>query len=166
MNQSKVGIEELKTLPEFQSLTPRQQLFVEKYISNGYDATAAVQAAYNYSTAEGARIQGIRLVQSPAIFLVLAIHYGDEPLEAFIKMLHRLLLRNRVTKEKLELVKLIAELRGYRRVWLPAYPTKYAEGQSPRKDSVKRRTQRTAKRKQREAEAPKPNSLLDEFKNL
>ena len=111
------GIKQLAELPEYSLLNERQQRFLAEYLANGYDARAAVKASYpNVRTRESARVMAIRILQSPAMVMLLSLHYGDSPQEAFCRMLGRMVARGKISREQLEAIKLLAEIRGFRKL--------------------------------------------------
>lgn len=155
----RVPIEKLKQLPEFTLLPAGHQNFLTVYIANGYDAQAAVRECYPKArTAESVRVMASRIVNSPGMIMLLHLHYGDDPKETFCQMVAKQILRGRVSKETAEMMKLLADVHGFRQPWTPRYEKKFIEGKSNTRDAVKRREQREAKK---DAE-PKKN-LLEEF---
>lgn len=155
----RVPIEKLKELPEFTLLPAGHQKFLAVYIANGYDGQAAVRECYPRArTDESVRVMASRIVNSPGMIMLLHLHYGDDPKEAFCQMVAKQILRGRISKEQAEMMKLLADVHGFRQPWTPRYEKKFKEGMSNTRDAVKRREQREAKK---DAE-PKKN-LLEEF---
>lgn len=112
---SRVPIDELKLTPEFLQLTEKQQKFVSEYILNGGDAPAAVATCYNTNSGNSARSLSYIVLNSPAVQLVLSVHYGDSPTDSFLKELRRMILRGKIPPERLDAMKLYAEVGGFRR---------------------------------------------------
>lgn len=157
----RIPIEKLQQLPEFKLLPENHQKFFTVYIANGYDAQAALRECYPKArTAESVRVMASRIVNSPGVIMLLHLHYGDDPKEAFCQMVAKQILRGRVTKETAEMMKLLADVHGFRQPWTPRYEKKFKDGMSNTRDAVKRREQREAAKQ----DAPKKN-LLEEFEN-
>lgn len=75
----------LETRSEWQILTPKQRGFVQVYIQGGYDAPAAVRAAYGTAVEKNAVIFSYELLANPKINSLLTLHFGwteQEKLEA------------------------------------------------------------------------------------
>jgi hypothetical protein len=158
----RIPIEQLQQLPEFTLLPAGHQKFFTVYIANGYDAQAAVRECYPKArTAESVRVMASRIVNSPGVIMLLHLHYGDDPQQAFCQMLAKQILRGRISKEQTETMRLLAQVHGFVKPWEPRYEKKFKDGMSNTRDAVKRREQREA---QKEA-VPKKN-LLEEFENF
>jgi hypothetical protein len=141
----KVPIEELKKLPEFALLPETRQRFLEAYIANGYDGAAAVRACYpKAKVAESIRVMASRALNSPGVVMLLHLHYGDDPKEAFCQMVAKQIMRGRISKEVMEAMKLLADVREFRQPWTPRYEKKIVDGMANNKQAVKRRVQRAA----------------------
>jgi polyhydroxyalkanoate synthesis regulator phasin len=141
----RVPIEQLKVLPEYALLPENQRKFLECYICNNYDVKAAVMASYpKAKTEESVRVMGSRILNSPGVVMLLHLHYGDDPKDAFCKMVQRMVMRGRISKEQLEAMKLVADVREFRQPWTPRYEKKVRDGMANNKQAVKRRVQRAA----------------------
>jgi hypothetical protein len=166
---SRIPIEKLKELPEFALLPENQQKFLEAYLANNYDAKAAVLASYpNAKTAESVRVMGSRILHSPGVTMLLSLHYGDSPEDAFCRMVATAVLRGRLSKEQLEAMKLIADVRKFREPWTPRYEKQIKDGMANNRQAVKRRVQRAAKTAaiKKAAEELPTESLLGDFAKL
>lgn len=164
-----VPIEELQKLPEHALLPENQRAFLAAYIANGYDAKAAVFAAYpNVRTQESARVMGIRILQAPGVVMLLSLHFGDEPRDAFCKMVARAILRGRLTPTQLKGFQLIADVREFRRPWTPRYERVIQDGLAQGKPAVKKRVQRAAKKQavEKAAAAEPAPRLMPDFEKL
>lgn len=164
-----VAIDELQKLPEYALLPDNQKKFLAAYTTNGYDAKAAVFASYpRVKTQESARVMGVRILQAPGVVMLLSLHFGDEPKDAFCRMVARAVLRGRLTKTQLEAFKLIADVRGFRQPWSPRYERVIQEGLAQNKPAVKKRVQRAAVKKavEKAAENVPAPSLMPDFEKL
>jgi hypothetical protein len=140
-----VPIEELKALPEYALLPENQQKFLAEYIANGYDVTAAIVSSYPKArTPESIRVMGVRILHAPGVVMLLHLHYGDDPKEAFCQMVAKQIMRGRISKEVMEAMKLLADVREFRQPWTPRYEKKIVDGMANNKQAVKRRVQRAA----------------------
>src|SRR5215471_1261277 len=116
----RVELAKLKQLPEYALLPENQQKFLAAYLENKYNAKAAVFASYPKArTQESARVMGVRILQSPGMVMILSLHFGDDPKEAFCKMVAKMVLRGRISRPQLEAIKLLADVRGFRQPWAP-----------------------------------------------
>lgn len=139
-------------------LPMNQRRFLIEYVGNGYDSSAAVLASYpNVKTAESARVMGSRILNAPGMVMLLTLHFGDSPLDAFCRQVARMIKSGRLSKQQLEAIKLIADVRGFRQPWTPRYAKQLKDGKSNTRQAVKRREQREAKK----AAQPKKNLLGD-----
>jgi len=166
---ARVPIDELKQLPEFTLLPLTYQNFLAAYIESGYDARAAVLASYpNVKVPDSARRMGERILHSPGITMLLHLHFGDDPKDAFCRMVAKAIITGKLTKEQLEAMKLIADVREFRQPWTPRYEKRIIEGMANNEEAVKRRVQRAAKtaavRKIADQMAAQP--LMPDFQNL
>jgi hypothetical protein len=165
----RIPIDKLRQLPEYALLPENQQKFLAAYIANNYDVKAAVLASYpKAKTAESVRVMGSRILHSPGVVMLLHLHFGDDPKEAFCQMVAKMVMRGRLTKEQLEAMKLIADVREFRQPWTPRYEKKIVEGMANNKPAVKRRVQRAAetaavKKAAKDLPAAK---LMPDFENL
>lgn len=165
----RVAIEKLKALPEYALLPENQQKFLAAYIANGYDAKAAVLASYpKAKTPESVRVMGVRILQSPGMVMILSLHFGDDPKEAFCKMVAKMVLRGKIGREQLDAIKLLADVREFRRPWAPQYERKIAEGMANNRPAVKKRIQRAAVTEavKKAAEKLPPANLMPDFQDL
>jgi len=147
---------------EWGQLSERQQKFLTEYIGNGYDQTKATLAAYNCTNDTSARVLSYKVLYSVPVAMLVAIHFGDEPQEAFCKVLYRRLCRGRISPAEADMFKLYAEVRGYRRAWVAAYPDLTNRAiQAQKEKGIRHELKRQAEEKQE----PKPEGggLLEEF---
>lgn len=167
--RGRVPIEELKVLPEYALLPENQQKFLAAYIANGYDVKAAVVSAYPKArTPQSIRVMGSRILHAPGLVMLLHLHYGDDPKEAFCQMVAKAVMRGKISKEVMEAMKLLADVREFRQPWTPRYEKKIQEGLANNRQAVKRRVQRaaeTAAVKKAAASVP-AKSLLPDFEKL
>lgn len=75
----RLSMSEIIRLPEFQRLTPQQQIFVSCYISSGiqtgtYDALGSIMKAYNGSL-KNARIMACQMLANKKIARILDLHF-------------------------------------------------------------------------------------------
>ena len=165
----RVAIDELRRLPEFTLLTENQQKFLATYTMNGYDAKAAVFASYpRVKTEESARVMGVRILQSPGMVMLLSLHFGDDPKDAFCKMVAKMVLRGKISREQLAAIKLLADVREFRRPWAPQYERKIADGLANNRPAVKKRVQRAAVSQavNKAAESQPVASLMPDFEKI
>lgn len=165
----RVPIEELKRLPEYALLPGNQQKFLASYIANGYDARAAVLASYpNAKTPESVRVMGVRILQSAGMVMILSLHFGDDPKDAFCKMVAKMVLRGKISREQLDAIKLLADVREYRQPWAPRYEKKIVDGMANNRQAVKRRVQRAAETEavKKVAKDQPARSLMPDFEKL
>jgi hypothetical protein len=109
---------ELEKLPEYQKLTPKQQLFIATYTEGGlvdgnYDAVAAVMTAYQCKSIEVARVMSYTMLANIRIIEVLNRHFGREPKEQFLLDLDRAIRNNRLTNAQLQALRLKCDILGY-----------------------------------------------------
>lgn len=117
----RLGWEELSQTPEFALLTPKEQLFIATYISNGYNVVHAIRTAYDCSTDKNAKIMSYPLMRRPQITTVLMIHFGDwnsddhidASVDAFTKRLARDIIRGKIDETQLKAMRLLAEVNGW-----------------------------------------------------
>lgn len=141
----RVPIETLKALPEYALLPENQQKFLAAYIANNYDVTAAVLASYPKARTPGSvRVMGSRVLHAPGVVMLLHLHFGDDPKDAFCQMVAKMIMRGRISKEQAEMMKLLADVREFRQPWAPRYEKKIVDGMANNKQAVKRRVQRAA----------------------
>lgn len=74
-NEKVITIDELKSLPEFKLLNPKQRLFVETFIVSG-DAAFATQTAYNCTSLKVAKVFSYELLDKLKIRRVLNLYFG------------------------------------------------------------------------------------------
>lgn len=165
----RVPIDQLKELPEYALLPENQQNFLAAYIASGYDVASAVKTSYpKAKTAESVRVMGIRVLHSPGMVMLLSLHFGDDPKDAFCKMVAKMVLRGKITREQVEAIKLLADVREFRQPWAPRYEKKIMDGMANNRQAVKRRVQRAAENsaiKKVAKELPAVN-LMPDFHNL
>lgn len=151
----RIPIDELKPLPEFQMLPAGQQRFFEAYIANGYDAEAAIKAAYpKAQKPESVRVMASRILHGVGMVMLLNMHYGTSPEESFCTMVARMVMRGGISKEQESLIRLLAQTRGFVDPWSPRLGKKIEAGKS----------NTAARREEREPAAE--SQLLGDFKNL
>src|SRR5438105_2887355 len=100
------SIAELKDSPEWLSLNPKQQKFVELYITNGYDAKAAYFASYDCKDEHTAHCASYARLQSPKIAMILHVHFNGTPEQAFIRVIWNMILKNKLTTQQVEVMRL------------------------------------------------------------
>jgi hypothetical protein len=167
--RGRVPIEQLKALPEYALLPENQQKFLAAYTTNGYDAIAAVTASYPLAkTPESVRVMGSRILNAPGVVMLLHLHFGDDPKDAFCQMVAKMIMRGRISKEQLEAMKLVADVREFRQPWTPRYEKKIVDGLANNKQAVKRRVQRAAVTAavKKAAEKLPGESLMPDFEKL
>jgi hypothetical protein len=160
---SLLPIEELKQLPEFTLLPETRQRFLEAYIANGYDGATAIKACYpKAKEAESIRVMASRALNSPGVVMLLQLHYGDDPRDSFCKMVAKMIMRGRISKEQSEMMRLLAQVHGFVDPWSPRLEKKIEAGKSDSREAMKKRAQRAARRE----EPAESQNLLGDFKNL
>jgi hypothetical protein len=167
--KGRVPIEELKRLPEYALLPENQRKFLACYICNNYDARAAVMASYpNAKTPESVRVMGVRILQSAGMVMILSLHFGDDPKDAFCKMVAKMILRGKISREQMDAIKLLADVREYRQPWAPHYEKKIVDGMANNRQAVKRRVQRAAETEavKKVAKEQPARSLMPDFEKL
>ena len=164
---TRISISELQKLPEFTLLTDGQQKWLDAYIANGYDARAAVKASFpKAKTPESIRVMASRIVNSPGMVMLLSMHYGTSAEESFCSMVAKMIMRGRITKEQESLVRLLAQVRGFVDPWAPRYDKKIEAGKVNTREAVKKRSQREARREEKNAVKQPAESLLGDFSKL
>lgn len=150
----RVPYEELATLTELDLLTSQQKAFLREYIANGYNGQAAIEATYpNVKPGESARIMAHKTLHSVNVIVLLALHFGDEPEKRFIDMVLRLISQKKLSKEQVSLMRLLADVHGFRYKGTSWYDFKVQDGinKHGRKAMIQR--VRTAKNKKELQEA-------------
>jgi hypothetical protein len=167
--RGRVPIEKLKVLPEYALIPENQQNFLAAYIANNYDANAAVLASYpKAKTAQSVRVMGSRVLHAPGVVMLLHLHFGDDPKDAFCQMVAKMIMRGRISKEQAAMMKLLADVREFRQPWAPRYEKKIVKGLANNKQAVKRRVQRAAMTAavKKAAEKLPGESLMPDFEKL
>jgi hypothetical protein len=95
----RLRLADLLRLPEFATLTPKQQAFVALYVASGfltdtYDATAAVQKVYRTKDEKSAGALGAELLGQRKIRTVLDAHFGRNALDALLTDLQKAVKRS------------------------------------------------------------------------
>jgi len=108
-----LSLEQLHATPEFQELTAAEKLFIDTYVSNGYNAIHAVRTAYNCKNDGVAQRMSYRLLGHLRIIMVLARHREEVPKETFLGLLRRASLKKGITKDQLAAFRLYAEANGW-----------------------------------------------------
>src|SRR5260370_40734416 len=99
-------IAELKETPEWLSLNPKQQKFVELYVTNGYDAKTAYFAVYDCKNEHVAHCASSNLLQRLKIAMVLHVHFNGTPEQAFVRIIWNMILKKKLTPQHVEVMKL------------------------------------------------------------
>lgn len=107
-------LQELSETSEFHNLTDKQKMFVSTFISNGYNKIHAIRTAYQCKNDLSAKVMSYSVMNTFAVTMVLAIHFGDEPVDTFLKHIARSIRKGRIKPEQLALYKLYAEVSGWR----------------------------------------------------
>ena len=116
-----LSLVEVKSLPEFQRLTPKQKLFVLTYCEGGlldgnYDAAAATMTAYHCKTEENARIMSYAQMGNIRIIAVLNRYFNVSPTEEFMDTLDRAIRNKNLSIAQMEALRLKSILLGYKNV--------------------------------------------------
>jgi len=114
----RMSMEELRTTREYARLTERQKMFIETYCSAGlvdgkYDAVVATLLAYKCKDAEVARIMSYSLMANIRIVAVLDRHFGETPVESFLKTLERAIHNKKLTIAQLQALRLKCDIMGF-----------------------------------------------------
>jgi hypothetical protein len=149
----RVPYEDLVKLIEFDLLTAQQKEFIREYIANGYKAQAAIEATYpNVKRGESSRIMAHKTLNSVNVVVVLSLHFGDEPEKRFIDMVLRLMSRKKISERHVKLMRLLADIHGFRYKGTSWYDFKVKDGIEKNKQLVIQQI-RTAKNKKESQEA-------------
>jgi len=100
------SIAELRDSPEWLSLNPKQQKFVELYITNGYNAGAAYFAAYDCKDEHTAHCASYAQLQRPRIAMVLHVHFNGTPEQSFLRAIWNMVLREKLSPAHVEVMKM------------------------------------------------------------
>src|SRR5258708_5720615 len=76
---------EFEATPEFLSCTPKQHVWLRTLIENGFDYTAATEAAYGCSNPRNARLFGYAVRRQVRIVAALQVYLGTTPREALLE---------------------------------------------------------------------------------
>jgi hypothetical protein len=163
--RKRMPVEELRLTPEFQRLTPKQQLFVATYCGGGaadgvYDAIHATRTAYACKSPEVARIMSYSLLQNIRIVAILNRHFNREPIEDFLVILDRAIQNKKLTVAQIQALKLKCEIMGFAN----RLPDGNHIGVVPPDVLEASKEARKAKRKSPEkAPKPDPKSQFDDY---
>ena len=146
--KTRMPLSEIRLTPEYQKLTPKQQLFVAAYVDGGlldghYDPIAATRTAYECKTPEVARIMSYSLMANIRIVAVLNRHFQTEPIEEFMVMLDRAINNKKLTVAQLNALKLKCDILGFAN-HIPTQAPMHAGLQEAQEDA---KTARKSKRK-------------------
>jgi hypothetical protein len=112
---AKLTWEEISQTLEFKRLTPKQQMFLCTYISNGYDPINACLTAYKCKSERNARIMTYGLLRHFGICMCISLHMGDDPQDTYCNQLARDILKGRITPDSLAAYRLYAEVKGWKK---------------------------------------------------
>jgi hypothetical protein len=110
----KKAISELKATPEYQSLTPGQQRFVDNYVANGHDVVKAYHEAFKCKDEWTSRCASYSLMRQPAVIFVLNLYFGDTPDEAFVNHIWKMIMKRKISQQELNAWRLYADIRRMR----------------------------------------------------
>ena len=150
----RMSMEELRTTREYARLTERQKMFIETYCSAGlvdghYDAVVATLLAYRCKDEEVARIMSYSLMANIRIVAVLNRHFGETPVESFLKTLERAISNKKLTIAQLQALRLYCDVMGFASgiprgnfgvndiVSRPPAPPAASKTKKPKKNSIK-----------------------------
>src|ERR1035437_4659728 len=116
-DQNRLPLEELRLTSEFQTLTPKQQLFCATYCEGGllngvYDAVLAPHTAYACKSMEVARIMSYSMIGNIRIVAVLNLHFNTTPTEELLVQINRAINNKKLTIAQLQALKLKCDLLG------------------------------------------------------
>jgi hypothetical protein len=148
--RKKLSVDELRLTPEFQRLTPKQQLFCATYCGAGlldgsYNSVVATNTAYRCKSMEVARIMSYSLMQNIRVIAVLNRHFNTEPIEDFLVQVDRAINNKKLTTAQLQALKLKGDILGFT-TRLPGTPN-FPPGTIPQDVLDAERDARKAKRK-------------------
>lgn len=106
-------LDQLHETPEFAELTSAEKLFIDTYVSNGFNPIHAVRTAYQCKNDGVAQRMSYRLLGHLRIVMVLARHREELPKETFLGLLRRASLKKGITKDQLAAFRLYAEANGW-----------------------------------------------------
>jgi hypothetical protein len=115
-------LDQLHATPEFQELTACEKLFIDTYVSNGFDQVHAIRTAYQCKNDGVANRMSYRLLGHIRIVMVLARYREELPKETFLGLLRRASLKKGITKDQLAAFRLYAEANGWIKAPRPAKP--------------------------------------------
>ena len=167
-DQNRLSLEELRLTPEFQKLTPKQQLFCATYCAGGlldgcYDAVLATHTAYACKSMEVARIMSYSMMTNIRIVSVLNRHFQATPTQELLVQLDRAINNKKLSVAQLHALKLKCDLLGLSTGLIGTTYTRPNAAPQEVRDASKET--RKAKRKPRAPIAPKdpPKSMFDNF---
>lgn len=113
--RQRLSIEELQLLPEYQVLTPKQQLFCATYCQGGldtgaYDHVNAVQTAYGCASRDIARVMSYAMMSNIRIIAVLNRHFQKTPTEEFVMLLDRAINNKKVSTAQVQALRMKCDL--------------------------------------------------------
>ena len=97
----------------YKTLTPRQRKMLDEYLTNGYDRTAAILAAYSVSNRRTAQQQAPKYFASRSMLAALAVYFGTDDREQFKAMLIRAVHSHRLTPQDAVVLRLLAQTSGF-----------------------------------------------------
>lgn len=160
--KGRVPVEELEQLAEWTLLLDSHKRFITHYIQNGYNMIEAVNSSFpNVKKRTSARVMGQRILHNHAVTLILFLHQGDDPREAFCRMLAKMVIRGSISREQLDGFRLLADIREFNRPYGPFYEKGVL-------NAVRKKAQAESKRKSEkniktELQKDKDRELLAEF---
>jgi hypothetical protein len=109
-----MGLDKLKEQREYKDLTPKQQVFVDNYVTNGCDKFKAARAAYTCKADKNADILSYRVLAHPGVTFVIGLYFGNDPAQMFTDYLWHMICKRRITRDQLTAYMLYADIRGLR----------------------------------------------------
>lgn len=115
MIQKRIPLSQLIKTDDFSRLTPSQKMFVATYIENDYNHTHAIRTAYKCKNDNSAKVMSYNVMRSFNVMMVLSLHFGDRPVDIFVKRLDRAIRTGQISRAKIDAYRLLADVKGYRR---------------------------------------------------
>lgn len=119
----KITLEQLKDSAEFKLLTPSEQSFVKRFISNGGDPTDATAHAFDTKTEASSRAFGRSVLGRAAVRQVLGLYHGQEDptKQDLLDQLWAIVESQKSSAvAKVQAAKMYAELKGWKKEDKPA----------------------------------------------